>query len=148
MNAAGKAMRTRRTIVCIRILKFATLGVGESAAKDFEDFREQFGGARIASPFNRLTAHAQSPDLRARSQTPKAKSSDNHLAEELQHLYLRAQQPPRPLGDRALITIIAARPESAPRNLSSDEWQRLAEQKVDQKRAYALLSSEQQSLNG
>ncbi|HUK32044.1 MAG TPA: alpha/beta hydrolase, partial [Candidatus Acidoferrum sp.] len=109
--------------------------------KDFEDFRKQFGAPKIEPPFDQLPPDAQKLDLWARSQMPKSKPSDNYFAEELQHLYERSQKPPAPLGDKPLITIVAARPDPPPNGVTAAEWQRLVNEKVNEKRAFANLST-------
>jgi pimeloyl-ACP methyl ester carboxylesterase len=114
--------------------------LAEKDIEDFETSRKESGAPKIEPPYNQLPAEAQELDLWARSQMPKSKGPDNYLAEELQQLYVRGYQPP-PLGAKPLVTIIALRYGSAPRNTSADEWQHLIKEKVDQKRAFALLST-------
>lgn len=96
--------------------------------------------ARISPPFDRLPLAIQQLQRWARSRPRRAAPGEDYLPEELKELYERSSAP-HPLGDRPLITIVALRNDPAPRGVAREEWDRLFEEKLAQKRGYAGLST-------
>lgn len=115
--------------------------LSEQDRKDFLDMEKQFGPQKTTPPYTLLPPETQQLDLWARSQLPKSQPSDDYLAEELQQMYLRSQKSPPPLGDKPLFIIIAGLAGSGPPNVSAEEWKRLNEEKVEQKKLFAMLST-------
>jgi pimeloyl-ACP methyl ester carboxylesterase len=65
---------------------------------------------------------------------------EDYLAEEFQQIYLSRQANPQPLGNRPLI-VLAAGKQPAPPGTSEDLWNKLKQEKDEQKADLARLSS-------
>jgi pimeloyl-ACP methyl ester carboxylesterase len=99
------------------------------------------GEARIRPPYDQLPAGMQQLQLWASSRPSRVASADNYLAEELKQMYEQTQAEPHPLGSKPLVTIVAMRADPPPPGVTPERWEELVKEKVEQKRAYAELSS-------
>ena len=96
---------------------------------------------RIGSPYDRLPPEIQKLRLWALSLPPRAASGDTYLAEEFNEVYQQLAGQPQPLGSKPLITIIGARQDRKPGEMTQEKWDALMAEKRQQKREYATLSS-------
>ena len=109
--------------------------------KQFDEFRKQFGAPKIGPPYDQLPKDVQQVDLWARSQPPRVRETDDYTAEEMENIYADSQKSPNLLGDKPLIVLIAGKRDQRPPNIAVEEWQRICDEKIEQKRRFALLSS-------
>ncbi len=100
-----------------------------------------FGPPTIEPPFDKLPPEVQKTRLWMLNHPKLAAASDDFWAEELQNLYIDRAHTPYPLGELPLVVLVATGPrEGPPPNLSSEEWNRLSQEKLDQKAGLAELS--------
>jgi len=66
--------------------------------------------------------------------------SEGYLAEELKAMYIATHSTDYVLGDLPLEVLIGGRIESTPPNVSQEEWKRLCEEKIQQKKDFGRLS--------
>jgi pimeloyl-ACP methyl ester carboxylesterase len=119
----------------------------EEEMKEWAYFQREFGGSRIQPPFDQLPPEIQKLRLWASSLPPKATQSENYFPEELRDLYQQTHASPHPLGDRPLITIVAAKPQAPPPGVSQQQWDALVAEKIAQKKEYAELSTNSKIMN-
>lgn len=102
--------------------------------------RQVFGASKIEPPFDNLPSKAQALRLWALSNPKLSAAAEDYFAEELQAMYEARGKMQYPLGDVPLVVLIGSRSDKAPAGISTDEWERLAEEKRNQKTGLASLS--------
>ncbi len=112
--------------------------------EDSEQFAfnaQMLGPPKTEPPFDRLPASVQAMRLWFRSHPPRAAARPDFWAEELQTLYLARAGRSYPLGTMPLVVVLPA-PETGnpPPGISTDDWQRVSEDKRRQKLELANLS--------
>lgn len=105
------------------------------------EFSRQFSGPpKIEPPFDSLPADSRAQRLWALNHPKLTASTEDFWPEELQAMYQARSTQPCPLGDLPLIVLISGRQDPTPPDVSADQWQRLEEQKVEEKKELASLS--------
>ena len=112
----------------------------EQEIKDAAAFQKQFGPPKIGPPFDKLPPDIQQLRLWALANHKLMAQSEGYLAEELKAMYTATHSTDYILGDLPLEVLIGGRIESAPRNISQEEWKRLSEEKIQQKKDFGRLS--------
>jgi pimeloyl-ACP methyl ester carboxylesterase len=108
--------------------------------KQFEDFRKFIKADQIQPPFNKLPAPIQQVRLWARSRPP-VHSGEGYWAEELAEMYGGREGREHSLGDKPLAILIPEQLEaSPPPGVSAEEWKRVSEEKIQQKKDLVRLS--------
>lgn len=95
----------------------------------------------ISAPYDRLPADIQRLQLWAWSRPPRFEQGDTYLAEELRDMHQLAKAGTPPMGNKPLVTIIGMSYGAAPPEVPREEWERLMQEKIAQKRAFAELST-------
>jgi pimeloyl-ACP methyl ester carboxylesterase len=112
----------------------------EREIKEAEAFQKQFGPPMIDRPFNKLPADIQQLRLWALTNQKLMAQSEGYLAEELKAMYTATHSTDCILGDLPLEVLIGGRIEGPPPNISKEEWKRLSEEKIQQKKDFGRLS--------
>jgi len=143
----GKLVRVRSTaqvrpIPPVQTMKSSPPKPATDEDKKQAEFNAQmFGPPKIEPPFDKLPPDIQKMRLWALTHPKLSAASDDFWPEELQAMYVGRAASPAPLGDKPLVVIVAAgKGESAPPELSADEWKRLNDEKRDQKAGMVNLS--------
>ncbi|MBI3653814.1 MAG: alpha/beta hydrolase [Acidobacteria bacterium] len=113
-------------------------------AEDLEQFafnQKVFGKPKTEAPFDKLPASIQAMRLWFRSQPPNAAAEADFWAEELQEMYLARAKTPYQLGNIPLVVLVT-KPVAGnpPPGIATDEWQRINQEKRQQKMALTNLS--------
>jgi pimeloyl-ACP methyl ester carboxylesterase len=144
MGYYGKLVRVRdlakRTIPPIH-----TMETGPPIPLSDADREEalKYTSPAIQLPFDRLPREIQTLQKWAQMLPPKAAQGekDDYTPEEWQFLY-ELQQFGHPFGDKPLITMIGMKEaEDRPAPMSAEQWQALHQEKIEQKRAFVILST-------
>ena len=112
----------------------------EQEIKEAEALQKQFGPPKIYSPFDKLPADVQQLRLWALANHKMMAQSEGYLAEELKAMYIATHSTDYILGDLPMEVLIGGRIESAPPNILQEEWKRLSEEKIQQKKEFGRLS--------
>lgn len=105
-----------------------------------------FGPPKTEPPFDKLPPDVQKVRLWARSNPKLAAEADDFWAEELQALHAARARSPCPLGDTPLVVMVGASKTtgSPPPGVSAEQWQRLGDEKKQQKVGLTALSRNRQ----
>jgi pimeloyl-ACP methyl ester carboxylesterase len=108
----------------------------------FESDLKSNGPPKITAPFDKLPPSIQAMRLYFLSQPPRAAGGGmDFLAEELRDMYAERAKTPYPLGNLPLVVLLAkAAYGKPPRDIDADEWQRVNEEKRQQKIEFTNLS--------
>jgi pimeloyl-ACP methyl ester carboxylesterase len=113
--------------------------------RNYQNFLKFLGPPKISPPYDRLPPEAQKLDLWARFHPQLIAGGNDFWAEELQQLYLETKEHPYPLGNLPLTVLASGKAEGGPPpGLSLEEWQRLREEKRQEKESQAHLSRNSQ----
>lgn len=146
LSLNGKLVRMRELAQSRRIPDIQTMQSSPprpptaEELKQWDDFQKQRGESQLEAPFDRLPPKIQKLQRWASSLPPRAASSDNYLAEELEQMYAQLRRVPVPLDEKPLITIVAGRADPPPNGVNQEQWAALISEKIDQKRGFAKLS--------
>ncbi len=146
LNYRGKLVRIRESAKSRSVPAVQTMASSPPKPPSAEDIkqdafnRQVFGAPKIEPPFDKLPSKAQASPLWALSNPKLTAATEDYFAEELQAIYVARGKMQYPLGDVPLVVLIGGRSEKAPEGISTDEWERLAEEKKKQKRGLATLS--------
>jgi pimeloyl-ACP methyl ester carboxylesterase len=117
--------------------------LSEKEQQEYEAYLKYLGTPRISPPYDKLSPELQKQYLWARAHPqPTAPSPDPIFwPEEMQALYQDLQRRPYPLGDIPLLVLAQGDTKNpAPPGIPEAEWQRLIQEKRQQKEAQARLS--------
>jgi pimeloyl-ACP methyl ester carboxylesterase len=110
--------------------------------QNVENSLKQIGPPKISSPYNRLPAELQAARLWVMAQ-PRHRTADSYpyLSEELAEIYAARQKQEYPLGD-APLAVLLQKPGigDPPPGIAADQWQRVNEEKRQQKMEFTRLS--------
>jgi pimeloyl-ACP methyl ester carboxylesterase len=112
----------------------------EQEIKEAEAFQKQFGPPKIDPPFDKLPADIQQLRLWALTHQKLMAQSEGYLAEELKEMHTATHSADYVLGDLPLEVLIGGRMEGRPPNVAQEEWKRLFDEKVQQKKEFGRLS--------
>jgi len=113
----------------------------EEDKKQAEFNAQVFGPPKIEPPFDKLPPDVQKTRLWMLAHPKLSAATDDYWPEELQAMYVARAADPVPLGDKPLFVLLASgKGESAPSELSAQEWKRLEDEKRRQKEGIVSLS--------
>jgi pimeloyl-ACP methyl ester carboxylesterase len=143
----GKLVRIRGTAQARPVPPVQTMKTSppkpptEEDKKQAEFNAQVFGPPKIEPPFDKLPPDVQKMRLWMLAHPRLSASTDDYWPEELQAMYVARAANPTPLGDKPLIVLVASgKGETAPSEISAEEWKRLGEEKRSQKVGMVSLS--------
>jgi pimeloyl-ACP methyl ester carboxylesterase len=143
----GKLVRIRATAQARPVPPVQTMKTSppkpptDDDKKQAEFNAQMFGPPKIESPFDKLSPDIQKTRLWMLSHPQLSAATDDYWPEELQAIYVARAANPAPLEDKPLIVLVASgKGESAPSEISADEWKRLEDEKRSEKEGMVSLS--------
>ena len=143
----GKLVRIRETARARPVPPVQTMKTSppkpptENDKKQAEFNTQVFGPPKIEPPFDKLPPEIQKMRRWMLNHPKLSAATDDFWPEELQAMYVARTAAPSPLEDKPLIVLVASgKGESAPSNISAEEWSRLQDGKRRQKAAMVSLS--------
>jgi pimeloyl-ACP methyl ester carboxylesterase len=147
LNYQGKLVRIRETAKGSPVPAVQTLASSppkpptEDDLKQAEFNRQVFGPPKIEPPFDRLPRAVRAWRLWALSNPKLSAATEDFWAEELRELHEARAREPRQLSGLPLLVLVGGRQEKTPPGVTAEEWQRLSEEKRQQKESLAGLST-------
>jgi len=143
----GKLVRIRGTAQARPIPPVQTMKTSPPKPPTEEDKKQAefnaklFGAPKIERPFDKLPPHVQKTRLWMLAHPKLSAATDDYWPEELQAMYVARSADPVPLGDKPLIVLLASgKGDTAPPEISAEEWKRLGDEKRREKEGMVSLS--------
>lgn len=143
----GKLVRvretaTQRAIPPVQDMQSSPPGApSPEEIENFRKFQKLVGPPKIEPPFDKLRLHIQRLRLWALAHPKLSAAGGNFFAEELQQIYTHDRHVKHPLGGIPLFVLFSDAPTGdPPPGIAAEEWKRVTEEKIQQKRELAGLS--------